>query len=277
VTNCRHRPQGNRLSQCSGMTADPASSVRDVSEESSAARRDEGAPVDWWHAIELPDGSVTPGGWDLRETARAIPWSDLQGKRCLDVGTADGFWAFEMERRGAAEVLATDVPSPFQARARARFEYAREQLGSGVRYEERDVFQLEGEFDVLFAGYVLQMVRDPIGALVAMRRVCRGQMLVLETISWPLALVPAPVARLDARRDGSEWFVFNRLGLRKALELAGWTVEAQTKTLRDRAGPLSIAQEASRSLKYRLGARGRSCALRAAPTGSAMRLFGASG
>jgi hypothetical protein len=182
-----------------------------------------------------------------------------------------------MERRGAAEVLATDVPSPFQARARACFEYVRERLGSRVRYEERDVFELEGEFDVLFAGYVLQMVRDPIGALVAMRRVCRGHLLLLETVSWPLALVPAPVARLDARRDGSEWFVFNRLGLRKALELAGWTVEAQTKTLRDRAGPLPIAQRASRSLKYRLGVRGRSCALRAAPTGSAMRLFGASG
>ena len=33
----------------------------------------------------------------------------LRGKRCLDVGTYDGFWAFEMERRGAAEVVAVDV------------------------------------------------------------------------------------------------------------------------------------------------------------------------
>jgi tRNA (mo5U34)-methyltransferase len=227
--------------------------------------------------IDLPDGSVTPGGWDLREIADAIPWPDLEGKRCLDVGTADGFWAFEMERRGAAEVLATDVPTPFQARARTRFEHARERLGSSVPYEERDVFELEGEFDVVFAGYVLQMVRDPIGALDAMRRVCRGHMLLLETVSWPLALIPASVARLDARQDGHEWFIFNRRGLRKAVELAGWTVEEQTGTLRERAGPLPIAQRASRSLKYRLGARGRSCALRAAPTGSPMRLFGASG
>lgn len=259
------------------MTPDLASSVRGVSEDSRPDARDEGVPVDWWHAIELPDGSITPGGWDLRETARAMPWPDLQGKRCLDVGTADGFWAFEMERRGGAEVLATDAPSPFQARARARFELVRERLGSGARYEERDVFQLEGEFDVLFAGYVLQMVRDPIGALMAMRRVCRGHLLLLETVSWPLEFVPAPLARLDARRDGSEWFVFNRRGLRKALELAGWTVEVQTKILRDRPGPLPVAQRASRSLKHQLGARGRSCALRAAPTGSAMRLFGTSG
>ena len=234
-------------------------------------------PVDWWHVIDLPDGSVTPGGWDLRDVARSIPWPDLHGKRCLDVGTADGFWAFEMERRGAADVLATDVASAFQARARTRFEYARERLGSCARYEERDVFHLEGEFDVLFAGFVLQMVRDPIGALVAMRRVCREHLLVLETISWPLALIPAPLARLDARRDGREWFIFNRLGLRKAVELAGWTVEEQTGTLRESAGPLSAAQEASRSLKHRLGARGRSCALRAAPTGRPTALFGQSG
>jgi SAM-dependent methyltransferase len=233
--------------------------------------------VDWWHVIDLPDGSVTRGGWDLRETARAIPWPELTGKRCLDVGTADGFWAFEMERRDAGDVLATDLPSPFQEGARARFEQARELLGSSVRYEERDVFDLKGEFDVIFAGYVLQMVRDPVGALAAMRRVCRGHLLLLETVSWPLALVPAPLARLDARRDGREWFVFNRLGLRKAVELAGWTVEEQTGILRDRAGPLPEARPAGRSWKYRLGARGRSCALRAAPTGSPMRLFGAAG
>lgn len=253
------------------------SSVHGVGDDSRPLGSKEARLGDWWHAIELPDGSVTPGGWDLRETARAIPWPDLAGKRCLDVGTADGFWAFEMERRGAAEVLATDLPSPFQARAQKRFEHVRELLGSSVRYDERDVFDLEGEFDVLFAGYVLQMVRDPIGALASMRRVCRGHLILLETISWPLALVRAPVARLDARHDGSEWFVFNRRGLSKALELAGWAIEAQTETLRDQAGPLPIAQKASRSLKYRLGVRGRSCALRAAPTGSAMRLFGTSG
>src|SRR5262249_40197044 len=141
--------------------------------------------VDWWHAIDLPDGSVTPGGWDLRETAQAVPWPDLTGKRCLDVGTADGFWAFEMERRGAGDVLATHLPSPFQERARARFEHARDLLGSSARYEERGVFELEGEFDVIFAGYVLQMLRDPVGALEAMRRVCRGHLVLLETVSLP--------------------------------------------------------------------------------------------
>jgi tRNA (mo5U34)-methyltransferase len=233
--------------------------------------------MDWWHVIDLPDGSVTPGGWDLREVSRELPWPDVAGKRCLDVGTADGFWAFELEKRGAAHVLATDLPSPFQARARERLEHARQALGSSVEYEERGVFELEGEWDVVLMGYVLQMLRDPVGALEHVRRVCRGHLLLLETVSLPLELLPAPLARLDARHDGREWFVFNRRGLRRAVELAGWEVEEQSGVLRDRAGPLPEAQKASRSWKYRLGVRGCSCALRATPTGSATRFFGDSG
>jgi tRNA (mo5U34)-methyltransferase len=234
-------------------------------------------PDDWWHVIDLPDGSITPGGWDLRETATRIPWPDLSGKRCLDVGTADGFWAFEMEKRGASDVLATDLATPFQARARERFEYARDALGSSVRYEESDLWDLTGEYDVVFAGYVLQMLRDPVGALAHLRSICRGHLLLLETVSLPLEAIPAPLARLDARSDGREWFVFNRRGLRKAVELAGWNVEEQTGVLRDKAGPLAGAQRASRSWKYTLGARGRSSALRAAPMGTPTRLFGDSG
>jgi len=214
----------------------------------------------WWHVIEFPDGTTTPGGWDLRPTANEIPWPDLAGKRCLDVGTASGFWAFEMEKRGAADVLATDRPSPFQEMSRGHFEEARTALGSSVRYEPCDVFDLEGEFDVVFMGFVLQMVTDPIRALEAVRRVCRGHLLLLDTVSLPLTLLPAPLARLDARRDGREWFVFNPRGMRKVVELAGWTVEAQTGVLRDHQ------PQAKWHWKWITGARGRSSALRARST-----------
>jgi tRNA (mo5U34)-methyltransferase len=215
---------------------------------------------EWWQTIELSPGVVTPGGWDLRPTSAELPWPDVTGKRCLDIGTADGFWAFEMERRGAAEVVATDLPSAFQRKARARFELAREFRGSRVVYEERDVYELEGDYDIVFMGFVLQMVRDPLGALDAIRRVCRGHLLLLDTVSLPLSLLPSPLARLDARRNALEHFVFNRRGLRKAVELAGWTVEAQSRILRDHPGPA-----AADSWGHRLGMLGRSCALRARP------------
>ena len=70
---------------------------------------DEIADVSWYHSIALPGGIVTPGLYDLRPALEhsLLPRS-LAGLRCLDVGTHDGFWAYEMERRGA-EVTAIDV------------------------------------------------------------------------------------------------------------------------------------------------------------------------
>ena len=206
---------------------------------------------DWWHCIELPDGSVTDGWWDFRPLVARLPWPEVAGRRCIDVGTADGFWAFELERRGAARVLAIDRPSYFQSLCRARFEEAREKLGSRVEYEERDVYELDGEYDVAFMGYVLQVVPDPLAALESVRRVSR-ELLLLDTVSLPLSLLPSPLARLDARRDGGEWFVFNPRGLRKAFELAGWTVVAQSGMLADRP---------RLDWKHRIGVRGRACAI----------------
>ena len=209
------------------------------------------APERWWHTIEFPDGTVSDAWWDFRPLSPQLPWPDVTGKRCLDVGTADGFWAFELERRGAAEVVAIDRPSYFQSECRARFEEAHEKLGSDVRYEAADVYEVEGEFDFAFMGYVLQVVADPLGALEAVRRVS-GELLLLDTVSVPLSFLPSPLARLDARRDGGEWFVFNPRGLRKAAERAGWTVRAQTGILADKR---------RQDWKHRVGLRGRACAI----------------
>lgn len=136
------------------------------------------APRPWWHTIELPSGEVTPGGWDLRPTAARMPWPpSLAGHRCLDVGTMDGYWAFEMERRGAASVMATDL---FGA-ALPTFREAAGKLGSKVEYRSGAIHDLNpdevGRFDLVMVGYVLQMVPDPVGALEAVRRVCSGSVL----------------------------------------------------------------------------------------------------
>jgi tRNA (mo5U34)-methyltransferase len=198
----------------------------------------------------MPGVSDTP--WfdavDRRPVAARLPWPALEGKRCLDIGTADGFWAFELERRGAADVVATDVGTPFARHARERFET----VDSTVRYEECSVYDLEGDYDLAFMGWVLQTLDDPIRALKAVRRVAK-QLLLLDTVSLPLMLVPTPLARLDARRDGGECFVFNPRGLRKVAELAGWHVDNQTGILRE--------GYAVTGWKHRLGIRGRSCAM----------------
>jgi hypothetical protein len=69
--------------------------------------------VYWYHSIDLPiDGGVvrTPGEYDHSSylTKYGFPES-LAGKRVLDIGAADGYFSFEFERRGAAEVVAGDL------------------------------------------------------------------------------------------------------------------------------------------------------------------------
>jgi tRNA (mo5U34)-methyltransferase len=63
----------------------------------------------WYHTIDVAPGVTTAGWFDLRHSLDFVPFPDVAGKRCLDIGTFDGFYAFEMERRGAAEVVAIDV------------------------------------------------------------------------------------------------------------------------------------------------------------------------
>ena len=93
---------------------------------------------------------------------------------------------------------------------------------------------------------------------------CRGHLLLLDTVSVPLGLLPAPLARLDARKDGSEWFVFNRRGLAKALHLAGFEVEVVTPIASDRY-PHQPGERRAPATRARpaLGLRGRSAAIRA--------------
>src|SRR5947208_586521 len=136
---------------------------------------DEVASVSWYHSLPLPGGLVTPGSFDNLDELGRIPFPpSLEGRRCLDVATADGFWAFEMERRGAEEVVAIDVrrsrmdwPGSASAEARAEdakesyvssFNIAHNALGSNVQWQELSVYELNsetvGEFDFVFMGSI---------------------------------------------------------------------------------------------------------------------------
>ena len=119
--------------------------------------RDEFGAKGFYHSIELPDGRVLEGILKIdtlkeRLKAMSIPL-DLAGKRALDIGTWDGYFAFEMEKRGA-EVMAIDkTESP-------NFRGVRELLASSIDYRVMDVYELSpetvGRFDViLFLGVLV--------------------------------------------------------------------------------------------------------------------------
>lgn len=120
----------------------------------------------WYHSIDLPDGSVIAGIQTLEQLRARIAQypipADLRGKRVLDIGAWDGWFSFEMERRGA-EVVAVD-----SARQQTFFE-AKKLLGSKVEYIVEDVCHLSardiGYFDIVLFFGVLYHLKHPLLAL----------------------------------------------------------------------------------------------------------------
>ena len=65
----------------------------------------------WYHTVDLGNGLVTPGWYDYRQSLAAFKFqADMKGMNVLDVGSATGFFAFELERRGA-NVTSIEIPS----------------------------------------------------------------------------------------------------------------------------------------------------------------------
>jgi tRNA (mo5U34)-methyltransferase len=135
----------------------------------------------WYHRIEVRPGIVTPGTNDARTVLEMLDLpADCRAMRALDLGTRDGFFAFELERRGAS-VVAVD----YMSTADSGFAVAAELLGSRVTYLQRNLYELTatelGTFDiVLFLG-VLYHLPDPLGALRVVRDLARRRM-YLETV-----------------------------------------------------------------------------------------------
>lgn len=157
----------------------------------------------WYHPIELRPGIVTPGANAARLVLDALDLPpDCAGMRVLDIGTRDGFFAFELEKRGA-EVLAVD----YVGSGDTGFGVAADVLGSRVTYLQRNIYQLDtrelGTFDlVLFLG-LLYHLPDPLGALRLVRDLTRKRM-CLETLVLDFA---SPSDELPLMRffSGASW------------------------------------------------------------------------
>ena len=245
---------------------------------SPEALAEEIAQLDWYHTLELAPGVVTPGWLDTRAMVAEIPFPEsLAGQRCLDVGTFNGFWAFEMERRGADEVVAIDVLDPaawdWPARSEPEtvaaiatrhaggvgFEIAKRELGSSVERLDRSVYDLDpadvGQFDLVYLGSLLIHLRDPVAALERVRAVCRGTLIVLDGIDPLLSVMfrRQPVATLEG--FGRPWWWYpNAAGLARIVEGAGFDVVEGPRRLYMPPGPgWSVRRFNPRALKDRKG------------------------
>ena len=209
-------------------------------ESSTAALQAEVERYPWYHTLELGDGVVTDGMFDHRPHMQHYPLpADLTGKRCLDVATMDGYWAFEMERRGAASVTALDLEDPSQldwpAALRGedqtmdetkaqRFALAKEALGSNVERVLMSAYDLSpelGTFDFVFCGDLLLHLKDPITPVENIRSVCTGSAVIVNVIKKFRLYEKRPMAELDGI-DVFQWWITNLEGLVRIVRAAGF-------------------------------------------------------
>jgi tRNA (mo5U34)-methyltransferase len=234
----------------------------------------------WWHEIEFAPGLVTPGDDSNRGKLPILDSlgfpQQMAGFRALDIGCSDGYFAFEMEHRGA-DVTAIDfVPENYTG-----FATARRILGSQVAYRMDNVYNLSpetyGNFDIVLFMGILYHLRKPLAALDAIRSVMKpgGQLFVgtmmideyfllpdgtvtsLEAVNPILKTVPLwqmyPGDSLNG--DFTNCFAPNQRALEVALQEAQFRVEVlRTVSMGGYARAVAIQDE--RVAKYqRLDAR----------------------
>lgn len=204
--------------------------------------------TDWWHSIDVGDGIITPGMvtpqyqqslWDTMQLPER-----MSGLRVLDIGTMDGYYAFECERRGA-QVVAIDV-LPEDCRG---FALAKRLLGSQVQYHHMSVYDLRedilgGPFDLVLCLGVYYHLRHLFIALDNLWKITRGEMRlethvidhhvlladgsVVELKDIDPRLVSVPLYRFYRfnelnKPDYSNWFGGNIMAVTESLSSAGFT------------------------------------------------------
>ena len=206
----------------------------------------------FYQAIELPGIGLIDGSWDHRETADDyLGHVDFSGRRVLDVGPANGFFSFEMERRGG-EVTALDlgpegdwdtVPQPYLEstfvvgnlrqnvqRAENAFWFAHRTLNSRVKLLYGSVYDtpaLISQVDIGLMGNVLQHLRDPFRGIERVAQVVADTLIITEAVWYSdEAFLTMPAMRLIPNADSpycnhSWWQVSPRLAM-EILRLLGF-------------------------------------------------------
>jgi tRNA (mo5U34)-methyltransferase len=223
-----------------------------MSQPSTAADRDalvqEALSKDWYHTIELAPGVATRGTADLRTVAPRLLPPRLDGLRALDVATFDGFWAFELEKRGATTVAIdierfedVDIPPGNRARILSgvgghvpgeRFPLAKAILGSSVERVPCSVYELTpekigGPVDYAVVSDLLLHLSNPVAALVAVRGALApgGRLMLSEEVNVPLTFIHprTPVANYQSNTTDFNWWQANVACLHAWLRQAGFT------------------------------------------------------
>jgi len=171
----------------------------------------------WHHTLRLFPDLIVEGAKtaELLEAEREaiLGVVDLNRRSVIDVGTWNGYFAFEAKRAGARRVIATDSlvwRSPI-FRGRETFEIARECLNLDVEAKDIDPTEFPGDMEpvdaVLFLGVFYHLI-DPIAVLQKVASLA-NDLLVIETHQDVLTM-PRPAMVLypgtTLNNDASNWW-----------------------------------------------------------------------
>ena len=151
--------------------------------------------------ITYPDGTVHEGRKDFTVWTDHLGISDFNftGLSVHDVATDEGWWAFWSEMQGARYVEASDVEdfadydwgwhkdqefidkyNPLRG-GRDVFNFHHKNLDSSIVVKKQGVYDINGDFDVIFCHGLLYHLRHPLLAIDRMRASCKG-FLIMETM-----------------------------------------------------------------------------------------------
>ncbi len=168
----------------------------------------------WYHSYYFSNGYEIRGDYNIGADIANYGFpASMAGMKVLDIGSGSGWFSTYFAQQGA-EVTAVDArgysdfdiygrfsyppladekPKPdrvdeegkpiYFSAVNSTFWLMKDMLGTPIRFKNARVYEVspalfDGEmFDLVFMGALLLHLRDPIGALMAARSVCRGQLI----------------------------------------------------------------------------------------------------
>jgi O-methyltransferase len=205
---------------------------------------------DFYHTMELGEGEVIEGAWDLRGGERSyLGHVDVAGQRVLELGPATGHLSFFMERQGA-DVVAFDLAPGMAAdivpqeghdieahrrlslvyaeRVRNSWWYGHRKLGSRCRAVYGDIYRLPGDlrrFDVSIFGAILMHLSKPFFALQQAAALTDKAIVVTDSIPSlpaPLDASACEFAPVDTTRSVVVWWQLTPGAVIRMLRVLGF-------------------------------------------------------
>jgi O-methyltransferase len=174
---------------------------------------------DFYHIVDLKDGTTTPGQWDLRcGVDKYLGGTDFHLKRVIEIGPASGFLSFHMEGAGAQVTCIEPpmsqfwdyVPQPAPIldkfkiifpshiqRIRNGFWYCHTKNQSSVALYEESAYALPsylGRFDIGLLGAILLHSSSPLKIIESVASMVDRTLIIVDLYFSDLE--GQPVSRL---------------------------------------------------------------------------------